>query len=104
MVLRRPRRLRTDAFQPGRHPVLLLVHPLLDVRAGDAAVLVGPLHCFLHVVPGADAAVNAPACRSSSDRRPGLCRAPASSTSAFRAAAAITHTTPSADLPAAFIR
>src|SRR5688500_72791 len=55
MVIRRPARGNAAAFQTGRHPVLLLVHALLDLGSGNAAVLGRPFHRFLHEIGGADA-------------------------------------------------
>ncbi len=56
MVGRGPGRRQADAFETFGHPVLLRVHAFADVLAGDAAVGLGPLHRFLHVIRGADRA------------------------------------------------
>ena len=49
-----PGRGQADALHAGRHPVLFLIEALLDVRAVDAAVLGGPVHCLFQIKRRAD--------------------------------------------------
>src|SRR4029077_16508959 len=49
-----PGRGQADALRARRHPILFLIEALLDVRAGDAAVLGGPVHPLFQLTRGAD--------------------------------------------------
>src|SRR5881392_3072514 len=56
MIGRGPGRRQAYASEALRHPILLGVHAVPDILAGDAAVRLRPLHRFLHVIDRADAA------------------------------------------------